>query len=235
MKGLALAALLVLVGGSATAAASEDVKELESNCDAGNLEACVKLGREFAKFAPVWLGLDKDYARAVPLFQTACEGGSAAGCSHLADCYRRGIGVQEDLTRALSLYEKACEGEFADGCFRLGQAYAKGEGVPEDDTLAVSGYERACEFGKTLACLEAARFYHPNSVLAGGTLRDATKWPTFWEKACDDPMEQGRYCLKLGLLFDLGMWVAKDTNRATELFKKGCFYESKEACDLINR
>lgn len=226
----AVAVAFLFVGGGATAVAKDDPKELERNCDAGDLDACVKLGRVYARWGALDSDIPEDRARAYSLFQKACDGGLSEGCYCMGYCYLRGWGVQKDLTRAASLFEKACEGKSKDGCVALGRAYEAGDGVSQDYALADSLFEQACNLGSYSGCGSVAGLHDPQK----GVLKDTARWAAFMERCCDD--DSGDICLKLGLVYDLGMWgVPKDTDHATELFKKGCLFQNKEACDLIRR
>jgi TPR repeat protein len=228
MKKMLFAAVLVflVVGSSITAVAQGDPKELENNCNAGGPDACFKLGTMFARGKDV----PKDNARASSLFQKSCDGGFSEGCTKLGTNYEFGHGVQEDPTRAFTLWEKACAGGSTSGCGKLGRPYEQGIGVPHDYTLASLHYGQACSLGEGYGCWSVARIHSPQK----GALKDATRWAVFMEKTCDSGY-MADSCLKIGLAFDLGMWVSKDSDHATALFKKGCFHGNKEACNLIER
>lgn len=208
-KAFAIAvACLFFLGSGATAAAKDkakqamnEVKELERNCDAGNHYDCYRLGFMFSNDA-------------------------------------RSDDVPRDYARAVSLFQKACDGEYADGCIWLGRCYEHGYGVPKDATIASSQFElasslleHACNLGDTGECFAAARIHHPLE----GNLKDATRWAMFMEKCCDRGWWRGELCLKVGLAYDIGLWIPKDPDHAAELFKKGCFHGNKRACDLIER
>ena len=78
----------LIVGGGATAVAQDDPKEaqeLERNCDAGDFDACYKLGNKF-RFGED-ANIPKDLDRAVLLFQKACDGEIARSCSWLGMIY----------------------------------------------------------------------------------------------------------------------------------------------------
>ena len=64
-------------------------------------------------------------------------------------------------------------------------------------------------------------------------MEDLTRWTSFMLKHCD--IGRGDICLKLGLMYDIGMWVPKDTARASELFKKGCIHSNEQACGMVRR
>ena len=58
---------------------SEEAQRLTSECDQGKYASCVPLGRMYVDGR----GVTKDEARAVALFQRACEGGVAEACAKL--------------------------------------------------------------------------------------------------------------------------------------------------------
>lgn len=200
---IAVAGACLFFLGSGTLAAAKDkakksrdvAKELERGCDAGYLEDCVDFG---------------------VMFRSDAERDS----------------VPKDPARAVSLFQKACDGEYARGCWWLGNHYLRGFGVPTDYALAASLYEQACNLGDFSGCYDLAqKIHHP----IDGALKDEARWAMYMEKSCDRGLFHGDSCLKLGAAYDLGLWVPKDTDYATELFKKGCFFDNEKACDLIER
>ena len=50
-----------------------------------------------------------DYQKAAELYQKACDGGSADGCSNLGVLYAKGRGANQDYQKAAELYQKACD------------------------------------------------------------------------------------------------------------------------------
>jgi TPR repeat protein len=59
------------------------------------------------------------------------------------------------------------------------------------------------------------------------------KTAAFMQRACD--LEDGYICMRLGLMYDLGLSVPKDTARANVLFKKGCLFHHADACKMVRR
>ncbi len=98
-------------------------------------------------------GVTRDLARAVSLYQQACDGGEAAGCSNLGALYESGEGVPQNSAHAATLFQQACDGGYAPGCNNLGVMYGKGEGVTQDLARAASLYEQACYGGDAWGCL----------------------------------------------------------------------------------
>jgi TPR repeat protein len=62
-------------------------------------------------------GLPRDAVRAVAMFQRACEGGDALGCSSLGYMYQVGEGVTLDEARAQQYFRQACDRGDDIGCF----------------------------------------------------------------------------------------------------------------------
>ena len=52
----------------------------------------------------------QDYTQALPLFEKACNGGSAIGCSILGVMHAKGQGVKQDLAKAFQLTKKLAMG-----------------------------------------------------------------------------------------------------------------------------
>ena len=53
--------------------------------------------------------VEKDPARAYQLFQRACDGGNAVGCSWQAWHLQHGAGIARDQDSARPLYQRACD------------------------------------------------------------------------------------------------------------------------------
>jgi len=61
----------------------------------------------------------QDYFKAATLYQKACDGGNADGCSSLGNLYRLGNGVTQDAAKARGLLQKGCSSGSQWGCDRL--------------------------------------------------------------------------------------------------------------------
>jgi len=62
---------------------SDDAKDCEVQCNEGSADSCSNLGALYREGKVV----AKDLARAVTLFNKACDGGSPRGCFRLASAY----------------------------------------------------------------------------------------------------------------------------------------------------
>ena len=90
-----------------------------------------------------------DYQKAAELWQKACDGGDAEGCSNLGLLYKNGQGVKQDYQKAAQLYQKACDSGEAKGCFNLGGLYDE-DG--QSFSTAKQYYGKACDLGLQLGC-----------------------------------------------------------------------------------
>lgn len=93
-----------------------------------------------------------EFHLAARMFQNACDGGDARGCTHLGQMYESGQGVAKDVNRAEQLYLKACDGGDTRGCTNLGFMYASGQEVPMDVNRAAQLYQTACDKGDDVGC-----------------------------------------------------------------------------------
>ncbi len=76
------------------------------------MTGCVILGWMYAR----GIGVAQDDAKAVSLFQQACDAGKLLGCSNLGVMYTRGRGVAQDDAKAVSLFRQACEMGLESAC-----------------------------------------------------------------------------------------------------------------------
>jgi hypothetical protein len=60
----------------------------------------------------------KDESRAAALYEQACTGGDATGCTNLGMLYKNGRGVPKDERRAAALLAQACEAGDSAACAR---------------------------------------------------------------------------------------------------------------------
>ena len=77
-------------------------------------------------------GVDKDYAKALLLFNTASRNGLFPADYAIGNCYKKGLGVNPDLERAAKYYLKAANGGLAPAKHHLGSLLFQVE--KEDDT-----------------------------------------------------------------------------------------------------
>ena len=188
-------------------------------CEFGNAEACNNAG--------LVLNQRGEFGHGVPLLKKACDGGSAWGCTNLAQVYARGVpGVEPDGTRALTLLTSACEREhFMVACANVAALYAQGgSGIVVDDGKAFDYAQRACDGGNTISCGTVGVFYYTGRVVA----KDASRAANLFDAACT--AGGAAACSNLGNLYLAGDGVGRDAAHAQELYKKGCELGYHAAC-----
>ena len=100
------------------------------------------------------------------MYQRACDGGVATGCTNLATAYREGLSVARNLARSAELSALACEMGSAVGCMTAGYAYSTGEGVKRDQREAVRYSDMGCQMGDGNACWNLFAIYTADPKLS---------------------------------------------------------------------
>ena len=93
----------------------------------------------------------KEYDKAVRIFQALADNGEVEAKYCLARCYIFGQGVPQDYSKAVYWYKKAAEQDYAKAQYCLGVSYHNGHGVPQDYSKAVYWYEKAAAQNYDLA------------------------------------------------------------------------------------
>lgn len=78
----------------------------------------------------------KDPARALLLFEGACDAGLAKACRSTGLIYgagRAAIKLERDDVKATQFFRRACDISPVNGCLELGTAYALGHGIAKDE------------------------------------------------------------------------------------------------------
>jgi len=94
---------------------------------------------------------DKNYQKALPLFEEAAKQGYAPAEEKLGHMYLKGWGVPQNTNTALYWFKKAAEQGDAEAENYLGAMYLKGLGVPQDYSKAAYWIKKAAEQGYTPA------------------------------------------------------------------------------------
>ncbi|BEG57401.1 hypothetical protein NHP21005_10890 [Helicobacter sp. NHP21005] len=172
------------------------------------VEACRRLAS---------LGWDiygEDYWRGdtLELYLRAIELGDTGLYGRVAKMYARGIGCKQDEKKALEYYQKAVEVRRGDedyykACCGLADMYFEGRGVDKD-------YAKALEYYKEI--IEA---WQQRSAQPEGNLRFS--WKTY-----------GKACHRLSQMYEKGLGVTPDLQKAFEHLKKACRKEDWEWEDM---
>lgn len=93
----------------------------------------------------------KEYDKAVRIFQALADKGEVEAQYNLALCYDKGQGVPQDYSKAAHWYQKAADQNLPGAQLNLALCYDKGHGVPQDYSKAVYWYEKAAAQNYDLA------------------------------------------------------------------------------------
>ena len=191
----------------------------DEGCEGGNGEDCDELGVAYAKGLG---GLTEDDAKALTLFDKACELKHANGCKNGSIFYRE---AAKDPQHALELAERGCELKLAESCNEAGVILDQGQGVAEDDSKAVSWFERACTGGSPMGCANLGNLL---STGRSGAEKDLEGAAAAWEKACG--LDEFRACNNVGVAYCEGEGVEKNVAKGIELLTKSCTGKYGMAC-----
>eukprot|EP00038_Savillea_parva_P007156 m.168179 g.168179 ORF g.168179 m.168179 type:complete len:498 (+) comp12926_c0_seq1:352-1845(+) len=179
-------------------------------------------------------GCDKDVETAVRLYHTAAEQNHVNALFNLAFCFSEGEGVQQDQARAVELYRTAAVLGHVGAERNLGTCYLLGKGVDADETEAVRWYRVAASkgddsaqaylgycyehgFGVPQNHIEAVRWYWRAQVQGSNWGSRSLRFIAIQLKAAADNGDASAQA-GLGLCFELGAGVSKNTKHAANLF-----------------
>jgi TPR repeat protein len=161
-KLTALAAILLLLAGCASAETSDSLKATFDSgvaaYDAGDYPTAFKIfsaidDEDLAAMRNVALmlrkgqGVAKDPQAAEEMYQRAADAGLPTAQADLADMLLKGEAGPPDPKRALPLLEAAAAADHPIAEFELGEMYEKGELVPKNLTVARNLYAAAAAHG----------------------------------------------------------------------------------------
>jgi uncharacterized protein len=222
---------LVFAGGKCTSPVAavphlckpDDVTDCRAQCDAGDPGSCSRMGFYHQTGQN---GVKRDPAQAAALYQTACDGGWAIGCSSLGALKVMGEGVPQDPVGGAALVEQACDMGMAEMCSFLGSMLYMGNMVPKDVGQGANLLQRGCYGGAPSGCFLLGEVHRKG--LAGRTANGATA-RDLYGKGCEggDVMS----CYALGIAWEDGVGGAKDPVRGRALIQWSCDAGFKPACE----
>ena len=200
-------------------------------CTLGSRHACYVAGWAIRANRRGGKALAKEDAakEALPLFDKACDAGSASGCESSGDVYRAGLGVPKDLAKAFKNLSASCFSEVdpqGSACLEVAEMAKAGEGTTDNaDKVALRAGARACAYGESAACMPLMSVKVADEV-ATVVAELSGKCRTGDETAC----QWEANARTLG--------TTDDKKRALELFTESCKRKVAFACvrqgDLIN-
>ncbi len=109
---------------------------------------------------------EKQYSKALEIFQQYAEKGDPTAQFYLSVLYRSGMGVERDEYEAFDWCKKSAGEGVLDAQFQLGIMYLHGEGAEEDDALALEWLWQASDRGH-LHAREVLQFVLQNDFTTG--------------------------------------------------------------------
>jgi TPR repeat protein len=165
------------------------VRALRKGCDAKSVPACNNLAGAMLE----GLGMARDEAGAVAIFEKLCDASNAPSCGNLGYMYVAGRGVPKSVERGMQLAKKGCDGGDPNSCNLVGFGYISSS----EEGAAVIGatyFDRACKAGHAAACDNLGALY----VLGKGVEPDAHRAEGYFRRGCDGGNAQA--CTHLALL-----------------------------------
>ncbi|MEM1274751.1 MAG: tetratricopeptide repeat protein [Pseudomonadota bacterium] len=86
------------------------------------------------------------------LYEAACAGGDARGCTNLGFLHNAGLGRAVNYEEAARFYQMGCDGRNARGCTNLGILHDEGLGRAVDYDEAARLYQMGCDGGDAIGC-----------------------------------------------------------------------------------
>ena len=156
----------------------------------------------------------KEYDKAVRIFQALADKGEVEAKFYLALCYDKGQGVSQDYSKAVYWYKKAADQNYVRAQFNLGFSYAHGQGVSQDYSKAVFWYKKAANQGYALAQHNLG-FCYDNGQ---GVSQDYCKAVYWYEKAANQNYVRAQN--NLALCYENGLGVPQDYSKAVYWYEK---------------
>ena len=136
-----------------TANVADSNEGLEARCSEGEFQSCSSLGHRLRKGS----GIEKDEAKAISLFQKACNGLHYDSCASLGYMHEKGLGVPINYEEMYKWYHLAAENGNVIAMNNLGSVYRAGLGLNQPNNLAaLKWYEMASASGNHAAMANQA-------------------------------------------------------------------------------
>ena len=156
----------------------------------------------------------KEYDKAVRIFQALADKGEVEAKFYLALCYDNGQGVSQDYSKAVFWYKKAANQGYALAQNNLAVCYENGQGVSQDYSKAVYWYKKAANQGYALA-QNSLGFCYDNGQ---GVPQDYSKAVYWYKKAANQGYALAQH--NLGFCYYNGQGVSQDYCKAVYWYEK---------------
>lgn len=118
---------------------------------------------------------EKDYAKAVELWQPLAERGDPMAQYYLGTLYAEGNGVDQDDEAAFKLFLRSANRGNAAAQYNVGVSYAAGIGIKKSDADAAKWFQRAANQGWPFAMLNLGLLYAAGNGVPQDNV-EAFKW-----------------------------------------------------------
>jgi TPR repeat protein len=212
--------------------ATKAMELYERACKAGDTFACFA-GSELAsrgvgaaadaKTMRLMITAGRRYRETAARLTKACDEGEASACHSLGRMYahdgQHWLQESGGKAKAAELTQRACDLGDAPSCFELAQTAGR------DEPQRLRG---VCDMGYWPACLRLGQMY---SSGRDGVPQDRTAAVGFYQRSCDGNEPVG--CASLAVACLAGRGVARDPDRARQLFQKVCDAGHPKVCELV--
>lgn len=197
------------------------------------LFGCSKTHEEYLSSAENYYK-NKEYDKALQMYEKACKKGSYKGCLFLAKAYKSGEIVKQDIKISENYYKTAfnltnscCQENNKDACKMLGYLYEKGLGTEKDLIKADNASIKACQLGDNVSCYYMARINADN----------ISDFIYFTDKACK--LNLASACLTLGNTYLTGFnesmaEIKQDIEKGISYINKACEINSEYCSNLAD-
>lgn len=201
----------------------KETKVYVKTCEAGYLEECIRLGKEYLK---------EDAKKSLYYYSKACDLDDANSCILLGTFYYKGFMVEQDieksreyLEKVISLLQDRCNSNDARSCMLIGSAYSVIGAYEEKKAF----YEKACELGELFTCYELSTYY----ALGFGIEPNEKKLTYFIQKALPYMIDQcdvgsSRECYRVGEFYI----TQNQSEKSLPYFKRSCDLGAGDACSM---
>ncbi|MEZ4367339.1 MAG: hypothetical protein R2939_13795 [Kofleriaceae bacterium] len=194
-------------------------------CTLGDLDGCLNLADLHVR--------SLDHAGAMPIWRTACDGGSGRACYYAAERLVDGtLGAPAPdaaaplFARALALLTPDCP-RSSRSCFVLGLQHARGQGTPQDFAAAFRAFDQGCDGGSGDACLRVAIAHDYGQ----GTRQDKARAIAAYDRTCRE-FDNASAC------HDLALTILEtpdpDHARVAAAARRGCDLDA-QLCGLVGQ
>ena len=167
-------------------------------------------------------GVPQDWSESFRWAKRAAEHGLPRAQHALGAMYELGHGTGVDYAQALHWYQAAEAQGISASANSLGALYLQGHGVPADSKQAVTWFRKAAEAGDGPGCFNLAMRY----LIGDGVAADAAEARRWLERSAATPGADATTRtvvaaaeLQLGLLYESGTGVEKDSVKALHYFE----------------